>query len=114
MESNHPIVGLPRPAGFEDRIGHRPGAAPGRSVEARGEGERRGMDENKGEWAEVADEGIVAEDRRGPDPELGSEVVGQEAVSDAPATDEGIDASAGDRADATTDGGAEPPGDAEP
>jgi hypothetical protein len=28
MESNHPTVGLPRPAGFEDRIGHRPGAAP--------------------------------------------------------------------------------------
>jgi hypothetical protein len=29
MESNHPTVGLPRPAGFEDRMGHQTPAAPG-------------------------------------------------------------------------------------
>jgi hypothetical protein len=28
MESNHPGVGLPRPAGFEDRMGHQTPAAP--------------------------------------------------------------------------------------
>ena len=28
MESNHPSVGLPRPAGFEDRMGHQTPAAP--------------------------------------------------------------------------------------
>ncbi|MDX6643866.1 MAG: hypothetical protein QOD76_1828 [Solirubrobacteraceae bacterium] len=29
MESNHPSGGLPRPAGFEDRMGHQTPAAPG-------------------------------------------------------------------------------------
>ena len=28
MESNHPSGGLPRPAGFEDRMGHQTPAAP--------------------------------------------------------------------------------------
>ena len=32
MESNHPAVGLPRPAGFEDRMGHQAPAAPRASV----------------------------------------------------------------------------------
>ena len=32
MESNHPGVGLPPPAGFEDRMGHQTPAAPALSV----------------------------------------------------------------------------------
>jgi hypothetical protein len=32
MESNHPSVGLPRPAGFEDQTGHQTPAAPRSSV----------------------------------------------------------------------------------
>jgi hypothetical protein len=31
MESNHPSVGLPRPAGFEGRMGHQTRAAPRKS-----------------------------------------------------------------------------------
>jgi hypothetical protein len=31
MESNHPSVGLPRPAGFEGRMGHQTRAAPVKS-----------------------------------------------------------------------------------
>jgi hypothetical protein len=50
----------------------------------------------------------------GDDPELGSSVLGRTTGSDEPATDEGIDLSAGDNADATTDGGADVPEDAEP
>jgi hypothetical protein len=66
------------------------------------------MNEDKGTWAEVADEGIVPEpDQQSADPELRSEVTGREAASDAPATDDGIDMTAGDRADATEDGGPE-------
>ena len=72
------------------------------------------MTEDKGQWAEVADEGIV------PD-ELGEEqqaedaaVVGRRSESDEPATEEGIDHSAGDQADATADGGPEVPEGAEP
>src|SRR3954463_3408128 len=37
MESNHPTVGLPRPAGFEDRMGHRPRAAPRAHLASNGE-----------------------------------------------------------------------------
>jgi hypothetical protein len=48
------------------------------------------------------------------DPELGSAVLGRTTGSDEPATDEGVDLSAGDNADAVTDGGAEVPEDAEP
>ena len=67
--------------------------------------------DEKGQWAEVADEGIVPdelsdEDESGP--------VGRTAETDEPATEEGIDPGAGDNADATRDGGAEPPADAEP
>ncbi len=35
MESNHPGVGLPPPAGFEDRMGHQTPAAPRASVTPR-------------------------------------------------------------------------------
>ena len=67
--------------------------------------------DEKGQWAEVADEGIVPdelsdEDESGP--------VGRTAETDEPATEEGIDPGAGDNADATRDGGAKPPADAEP
>lgn len=67
------------------------------------------MDEHKGEWAEVAEEGIVPVER---DDE---KVTGETTGSNEPATSEGIDLSAGDHADATADGGPpEPPADAEP
>ena len=77
----------------------------------------------KGPWAETAQEGIVPAELGGSDappelrpedPELGSAVLGREAESDEPATEAGIDAAAGDRADAVTDGGAEPPAGGEP
>jgi hypothetical protein len=77
----------------------------------------------KGEWAETADEGIVPAEQGGSDapremleddPELGSPVLGKTTGSDEPATEGGIDLSAGDSADAVTDGGADPPEDAEP
>ena len=71
-------------------------------------------DENKGEWAETADEGVAPTEDGGPDPELGSSVLGRTTGSDEPATEGGIDLSAGDQADATTDGGSEPPEGAEP
>jgi hypothetical protein len=65
--------------------------------------------EEKGEWAKTAEEGIV------PD-ELGDAEVphGRVTGSDEPATAEGVDPAGGDAADATTDGGANPPEDAEP
>jgi len=64
--------------------------------------------EDKGQWAETADEGVAPAEAGGPDPELGSAVVGQTTDSDEPATAEGIDRDAGEEADATSDGGAEP------
>ena len=58
--------------------------------------------EDKGEWARTAEEGIV------PD-ELGSDAedpsVGTTTGDDRPATAEGVDETAGDQADAVTDGG---------
>jgi hypothetical protein len=67
------------------------------------------MDEHKGEWAEVAEEGIVPVERDD------AAVTGETTGSNEPATSEGIDLTAGDAADATEDGGPpEPPGDAEP
>jgi len=78
---------------------------------------------DKGEWAARADEGVVPPDLGGSDaprelldddPELGSDVLGRTTGSSAPATEEGIDRSAGDNADAVTDGGPELPDDAEP
>jgi hypothetical protein len=84
-----------------------------------GENEAR----EKGEWAAKAADGVVpaelggsdAPERMLPDdPELGSDVLGGTAASDTPATETGIDRSAGDAADATTDGGAERPDAVEP
>jgi hypothetical protein len=77
----------------------------------------------KGPWAARAAEGVVPADLGGSDapremlpddPQLGSSVLGATAQSDEPATESGIDRSAGDNADATTDGGPEPPDGAEP
>src|SRR5688500_6917801 len=68
----------------------------------------------KGPGAVTSREGIVPADLGGSDapremlaedPELGSPVLGRTTGSDEPATDDGIDLSAGDAADATTDGG---------
>ena len=55
--------------------------------------------EDKGEWAEVADEGIV------PVEDDDAKVAGRTVGGDEPATEEGIDLAAGDNADATRDGG---------
>jgi hypothetical protein len=77
----------------------------------------------KGEWAAMSQDGIVPAEQGGSDapremldedPELGSDVLGGPASSDEPATEGGIDPSAGDQADAVTDGGAEVPDDVEP
>ena len=77
----------------------------------------------KGEWAGRADEGVVPAELGGSDaprdlldedPELGSEVLGKTTGSSEPATEEGVDLSAGDSADAVTDGGPALPDDAEP
>jgi hypothetical protein len=77
----------------------------------------------KGPWAETAAEGIVPGELGGSDapretlaedPQLGSPVLGRSTGSDEPATESGIDPSAGDEADATTDAGPEPPEGAEP
>ena len=77
----------------------------------------------KGEWAETADEGIVPAGEGGSDapremldddPQLGSSVLGETTGSDEPATDQGVDLSGGEDADAVTDGGSEPPEGAEP
>ena len=75
--------------------------------------------EDKGEWAETADEGIVPdelgdEQEAAEDPELGSAVTGATTGSDEPATEQGVDLGAGDQADATSDGGVELPEGAEP
>ena len=48
------------------------------------------------------------------DPELDSSVLGRTTGSDEPATEDGVDLSAGDNADAATDGGPDLPEDAEP
>ena len=77
----------------------------------------------KGSWAETAVEGLVPAELGGSDappalleddPELGSDVLGRTTGSDEPATEQGIDSSGGDNADATSDGGPELPVGAEP
>jgi hypothetical protein len=77
----------------------------------------------KGKWAETAQEGVVPAELGGSDappeiqpedPELGSSVQGRPAASDEPATEAGLDRSAGDRADAVTDAGPDVPDDVEP
>jgi hypothetical protein len=74
------------------------------------------MDNNemrkKGEWAETAEEGIVPDDLG--DGDDAAPVVGRIAQSDEPATEEGVDLSAGDNADAVRDGGPNRPDDEEP
>lgn len=68
------------------------------------EGEAR----EKGKWAEPPSE--MLDD----DPELQSSVLGETTGSDSSATEQGLHRTAGDAADATSDGGSEPPEDAEP
>jgi hypothetical protein len=78
----------------------------------------------KGEWAGgAAADGVVPADLGGSDapaemldgdPQLDSAVLGRTTGSDEPATDDGVDLSAGDGADATRDGGPERPQGAEP
>lgn len=74
----------------------------------------------KGDWASHADEGIVPAELGGADapremladdPELVSSVLGQTTGSDEPATETGVDLSAGDNADAIVSGGANLPDD---
>jgi hypothetical protein len=77
----------------------------------------------KGPWAGTAAEGIVPAELGGSDaprelladdPELGSSVLGRTTGSDEPTTEDGIDPSGGDEADATSDGGPELPAGVEP
>ncbi|HJQ07521.1 MAG TPA: hypothetical protein VJ872_18875 [Nocardioides sp.] len=70
-----------------------------------------GDEREKGEWAEVAEEGVVPDELSGSGD---GAMVGRTTGSDEPATEEGIDREGGDRADATTDGGPDVPADAEP
>jgi hypothetical protein len=68
----------------------------------------------KGEWAGTVADGMVPaelggsdapDELLGEDPELGSSVLGETTGSDEPATEDGIDRTGGDHADATSDGG---------
>ena len=77
----------------------------------------------KGQWAEGARDGIVPAELGGSDApeemldqssEMREEALGRTTGSDEPATEEGIDLSAGDQADATSDGHVELPEGAEP
>jgi hypothetical protein len=77
----------------------------------------------KGEWGGTAGDGVVPAELGGSDapremldedPELGSAVLGQTTGSDEPATEDGVDLSAGDNADAASAGGPDVPADAEP
>jgi hypothetical protein len=77
----------------------------------------------KGQWAGSVTDGVVPADLGGSDapremladdPELKSSVLGATTGSDEPATEGGIDASGGDNADATSDGGADVPEGVEP
>jgi hypothetical protein len=77
----------------------------------------------KGPWAETAAEGVVPaglggsdapRDMLAEDPQLGSAALGETTGSGEPATESGIDPSAGDEADATSDGGPDRPEGTEP
>jgi hypothetical protein len=77
----------------------------------------------KGQWAARADEGVVPAELGGSDapremladdPELDRSVLGETTGSDEAATESGVDLTAGDRADAVTNGGPDVPEDAEP
>jgi hypothetical protein len=70
----------------------------------------------KGQWANSAAEGMIPaelggsdapRELLGDDPELGSAVLGVTTGSEEPATEDGVDLSGGDNADATDDGGPE-------
>ena len=106
-----PVIGTDAPVQYPPSE-QRGGTAPD-------EAEIRG----KGQWAETAAEGIVPGELGGSDApremlaedrELGSSVLGESTGSDEPATESGIDPGGGDEADATSDGGPEPPEGAEP
>lgn len=71
----------------------------------------------KGDWAGSVADGMVPAELGGSDaprgmladdPELGSAVLGETTGSQEPATEDGVDLSAGDNADATSDGGPAP------
>jgi hypothetical protein len=106
-----PVIGTDAPVQYppsEQRGGTTPGEAEIRE---------------KGQWAETAAEGIVPAELGGSDApremlaedrQLGSSVLGETTGSDEPATESGIDPGGGDEADATSDGGPEPPEGAEP
>lgn len=77
----------------------------------------------KGSWAGAASDGIVPAELGGSDapremlaedPQLGSAVLGKTTGSDEPATEDGVDLSGGDDADATSDGGPDRPEGVEP
>ena len=77
----------------------------------------------KGGWVENAQDGIVPAELGGSDapeemleeaPGMNDAALGRTTGSDEPATEEGVDLSAGDDADATSDGGVELPEGAEP
>jgi hypothetical protein len=77
----------------------------------------------KGEWAASAQDGVVPAELGGSDapdemladaPAMSDAALGQTTGSNEPATEGGIDPAAGDRADATAHGGAEPPEGGEP
>jgi hypothetical protein len=68
----------------------------------------------KGEWGATAADGVVPAELGGSDapremldadPQLDSSVLGRTTGSDEPATEDGVDLSGGDSADAATDGG---------
>jgi hypothetical protein len=68
--------------------------------------------QEKGEWAEGARDGIVPRNEEAD--QLDDAALGRTTGSDEPATREGVDLSAGDNADATSDGGVELPEEGEP
>jgi hypothetical protein len=68
--------------------------------------------QEKGEWAEGARDGIVPRDEEADQSD--DAALGRTTGSDEPATREGVDLSAGDNADATSDGGVELPEEGDP
>jgi hypothetical protein len=106
MNSSQPDEGPVKPS--EQRGGSTPGETETRE---------------KGSWAATASEGLIPaelggsdapREMLGEDPELGSAVLGVTTGSDEPATDDGVDPSGGDNADATSDGGPDQPPASEP
>lgn len=90
-------------------------------------GTRPGEEEarKKGPWAATAEEGVVSPELGGSDApselvsseqhsEMGDSVLGATTGSGEPATESGVDPSAGERADATSDSPPQPAEDVEP